>query len=136
VRRLTAPGGLAMFTTPNTEDLSRNSVYCPFCDSEFHRVQHVRSLTPGSLQDFLVSAGFDVLFCDGLDFANFQRDTLVPVLDLSLRTMGRIGREALRRLLDRVAPRPFPHGRSFRGRLKGRSCGHLCAIATPRASSP
>lgn len=134
VHRLTAPGGLALFTTPNSEDLARNTVYCPFCDSEFHRVQHVRSITPGSLRATLAGAGFDVLFCQGLNFADFQRDTLVPVLDLSLRTMGRIGREALRRLLDRLAPRKFPEGRSFRGRLQGPSRGHLCAVVTPRTT--
>src|SRR5439155_25597686 len=46
---LLKPGGAALFTTPNNEELSRNFVYCPFCQTEFHQVQHVRSFSEGSL---------------------------------------------------------------------------------------
>ncbi len=44
--RLLEPGGTAIVTTPNAEDLSRNQVYCPCCDKTFHRWQHSPRLLP------------------------------------------------------------------------------------------
>jgi 2-polyprenyl-3-methyl-5-hydroxy-6-metoxy-1,4-benzoquinol methylase len=128
VHRLLRPGGIAMFTTPFAEKLEQNMVYCPFCDSEFHRVQHMRSLTAESMSTLLRDKGYDVLFCGNLNFADFQRDTIPPPADLSPRAIGRILTSAANRLLDRVVPRPFPHSRTFRERLRGGR--HLCAVVT------
>lgn len=46
--------GIAIFTTPNDEDLSKSMVYCPEAECVFHRWQHVRSWTEESLRTYLL----------------------------------------------------------------------------------
>lgn len=53
--------GIVVFTTPNDEILSKSNIYCPFCDSVFHRWQHVRSWNQKTLKSFLLSHGFDTI---------------------------------------------------------------------------
>jgi glycosyltransferase involved in cell wall biosynthesis/2-polyprenyl-3-methyl-5-hydroxy-6-metoxy-1,4-benzoquinol methylase len=53
------PGGLILLTTPYNERLSESEVYCPQCDSVFHRWQHVRNFNATSLRAILATAGFD-----------------------------------------------------------------------------
>jgi SAM-dependent methyltransferase len=65
------PGGRAVITTPNDEDIRANPVYCPFCDHEFHDMQHVRSFTAGDLRDVLRTAGFEVEFCEAVHLMEF-----------------------------------------------------------------
>ena len=60
VRALLRLGGIAIFTTPNREDLDDSSIYCPACESLFHRWQHVRSWDPVTLGSLLARAGFVV----------------------------------------------------------------------------
>jgi 2-polyprenyl-3-methyl-5-hydroxy-6-metoxy-1,4-benzoquinol methylase len=63
IARLLRPGGAVLVTTPNNEVLEDSFVYCPFCDSEFHAMQHVRSFDADSLRAALSGAGFDVELC-------------------------------------------------------------------------
>jgi 2-polyprenyl-3-methyl-5-hydroxy-6-metoxy-1,4-benzoquinol methylase len=58
IRRLMAPGAIAIFTTPNEEDLSLNEIYCPESDVVFHRWQHVRSWSGSTLREYLEARGF------------------------------------------------------------------------------
>lgn len=58
VRRLLAPGGVAIFTTPNEENLALNEIYCPESDAVYHRWQHVRSWSGTSLRAYLEARGF------------------------------------------------------------------------------
>jgi len=67
IGRLLKPGGTAIFTTPNNEHLEDHFIYCPFCDSAFHQVQHMRSLDASSLRDILTNRGFIVDFCQGVN---------------------------------------------------------------------
>ncbi|HEX7010181.1 MAG TPA: class I SAM-dependent methyltransferase [Phycisphaeraceae bacterium] len=127
VKRLLKPGGMAMFTTPFDEDLTQNMVYCPFCQSEFHSVQHLRSFDAASMRELLESQGLRVVFCRDLNFREFQRDTLPRWRDLSPRLAWRVLRSAANRAMDRLAPRPFPQTRAFSERLVPGP--HLCAIA-------
>lgn len=46
--------GIAIFTTPNDENLSKSMVYCPESDNIFHRWQHVRSWSEESLKTYLL----------------------------------------------------------------------------------
>lgn len=55
--RLAAPGAKILFTTPNREDLSASSVYCPVSNVTFHRWQHVRSWSAESLVAFMAARG-------------------------------------------------------------------------------
>ncbi len=128
IHRLLKPGGLAIFTTPCNEDLTLRRSFCPFCDTEFHAWQHLRSFSPETLERLLSSHGFRVLFAKGVDLNAFQRSGLLPGDSLWLKARIRAARfRAV--LLDRVFPRCFPNGRLFR-LLAARPGGHLCAVAT------
>lgn len=69
--RLLKPGGRLILTTPNDENLEASHVYCPFCRSEFHRMQHFNRFDVGSMKVLLGEAGFRVLRCEGLDLHRF-----------------------------------------------------------------
>jgi 2-polyprenyl-3-methyl-5-hydroxy-6-metoxy-1,4-benzoquinol methylase len=56
--RVIRPGGSIFISTPNSEDLGRETVQCPDCGAQFHRMQHIRSWTPATLKDRLEAAGF------------------------------------------------------------------------------
>ena len=58
IASLVKVGGLLVVTTPNNEDLELSMAYCPFSNKLFHRWQHVRSFTPGSLRSLLSGYGF------------------------------------------------------------------------------
>jgi SAM-dependent methyltransferase len=60
VRSLLAPGGIAVFTTPNAEELSKSMILCPASGEVFHRWQHVRSWNRETLPARLCAAGFSV----------------------------------------------------------------------------
>lgn len=51
--------GLLILTTPYNEKLDYSTVYCPECDSSFHRWQHVRTFDASLLRATLRIAGFD-----------------------------------------------------------------------------
>ncbi len=68
VKRLLTTDGVAVFTTPNDEDLRKSTVYCPCCDHEFHSMQHVRSWSMDKLADHLRKEGFEVIDVFATDF--------------------------------------------------------------------
>jgi 2-polyprenyl-3-methyl-5-hydroxy-6-metoxy-1,4-benzoquinol methylase len=68
VKRLLSPDGVAIFTTPNDEDLSKSMVLCPQANLVFHRWQHVRSWTDKTLREYLTVHGLRVLEVSALDF--------------------------------------------------------------------
>lgn len=132
--RLLKPGGHLFLSTPAAEELEQNLLYCAFCDSEFHSVQHVRSITPSELDSQLKAAGLEVLFCDGVDLLNFHRPEAFPPFDqVSLdvpKTFGRIKRSLgfrVLKLLDRIAP-PSGLSRAFLRAARHRG-PHLVAVA-------
>ena len=53
IKESLADDGIAIFTTPNDEDLSKSMIYCPEADCIFHRWQHVRSWTEESLYSYM-----------------------------------------------------------------------------------
>jgi 2-polyprenyl-3-methyl-5-hydroxy-6-metoxy-1,4-benzoquinol methylase len=61
VRGLLAPDGVAIFSTPNNEDLSKNMIICPPTGEIFHRWQHVRNWNRETLPARLRSAGYEVI---------------------------------------------------------------------------
>jgi SAM-dependent methyltransferase len=62
-RRLLRAGGNLVITTPNEENLEQSKVICPECACIFHRVQHVRSWSAASLEEFMSKAGFETIAC-------------------------------------------------------------------------
>jgi len=62
------PGGKLIVSTPNNEDLTRDTVYCPLSNSTFHRWQHVRSISPDQLEQTFARRGFTKVCLHQLDF--------------------------------------------------------------------
>lgn len=123
--RYLKPGGIGVFSTPFKEDLKYNNTFCPFCHTEYHKVQHQRSFDASQLSALLQSHGFAVLFCRGLDFHEFQREP-PGWKDMSIRILAWAVRKKLREWTDRFSAVPFPHGRTFNYQLKPGP--HLCAV--------
>ena len=75
LRDLLAPGGMAIITTPNDENLALSEVYCPATDEVFHRYQHVRSWTAETLEQRVEQSGFAVIraFTTDLSDAGWRR---------------------------------------------------------------
>lgn len=133
--RVLKPDGQLICTTPNTENLQTQMVYCPHCQHEFHRWQHVRSWTPQSLQHCLQESGFRVEFCAGVNFHDFQPR---PARRSDLwrpRLWKRRVRNAFRTVADQLWPRPFPHGRRLQAHLIGSTRHHLAAVAAKPSKS-
>lgn len=62
------PGGKLIVSTPNREDLSLDTVYCPISNYSFHRWQHVRSIEPEMLVATFRRRGFSKVAIHQLDF--------------------------------------------------------------------
>jgi len=82
VRRLLAPAGRLVVTTPNSEDLDHAMCVCPTDGSIFHRWQHVRSFSAESLTALMAEHGFEPV--------------VVHRLELSDRIFGEGGADLLR----------------------------------------
>ncbi len=67
VKQFLKPGGVAFFTTPNEENLADGMVFCPQCRQLFHRRQHIRSWSRGSLSEFMTGQGLSPIFIGGVD---------------------------------------------------------------------
>ncbi|MGH2536624.1 MAG: methyltransferase domain-containing protein [Candidatus Promineifilaceae bacterium] len=132
LRRLLSPTGTLFLTTPSEEDLNLAAAYCPFCNSEFHRWQHQRTYSAGSLSAILQQGGFKVLFCDSLSLQRFQAPlSRRRLLDYSPWHLLRYGRSYAFRLLDRVSLH-FSIGPRIFAWLSSKPGPHLCAIAAKR----
>ena len=80
VHRLLIPGGVILLTTPHDEDLRSQFTYCPFCDTRFHPMQHVRSFTIGQVQGLLRRNGFTIDFCEPISLTAIQHAASPPKL--------------------------------------------------------
>jgi SAM-dependent methyltransferase len=133
LRRVLRIGGFALFTTPDEEPLTLNTVFCPNCNSEFHRWQHVRSWDRSGLSETLRRHGFDVVFCRPISFGWFQNAQVRRSWkDISPRLAAAAARVVVDRVGDLVRPREFPERRAF-ARIVTRPGGsHLTAVGIRR----
>lgn len=69
VSRLTKRNGVLLITTPNAEDLSKSTTFCPECGAIFHEWQHVRSWNIASLTNHLNHHGFTLSKGKPLNFS-------------------------------------------------------------------
>lgn len=133
LHRLCKPGGAVMITTPFQESLTKNFVLCPFCNTEFHKVQHMRSLDAATLRTMLESHGFSVPFSDGISFWRFQHPFAIGNWQhwsvASLRTAVRHG---ICRFQDRLRPPQPLKGCLFKFLIQPGP--HLCAIGVKAAA--
>ena len=95
VRRVLAPWGVVVFTMPNNEHLTIDTVYCPCCNHTFHRWQHVRSWSAQTLSARFSSLGFQTV--------------ATRITDFSLRPQDGLLRYWARRLINLVSKRREPH---------------------------
>ena len=123
--RVVKPGGVVLYTAPNSENLKSNTLFCPNCHCEFHRWQHIRRWTVETLSDRLSSLGYDVRFCEGLNFGQFQPKFRVG----KLLQIGRVATTVADYVLDYYRPLPFPSGRVMRRRIARGDETHLVAAA-------
>lgn len=128
VLRLLKPGGTALFTTPNNEDLGLSMNYCPNCGVEYHQWQHVRNWTGETLRSVLRECGFEVVECVDLDFGDFQPKKRIPVTNMGLRGAASLTLEVFRRVLDQLDTGSFPHLRALKRRFGDGSAPHLAAV--------
>lgn len=66
--RLLRPGGVVVISTPNEEDLSESTRFCPECGAVFHDWQHVRNWSVASLSTYMESRGLTCRHAVTLDF--------------------------------------------------------------------
>lgn len=130
---LLRPGGSLFVTTPNDEDLRFSMLYCPFCDAEFHCMQHVTSFNTDTLSRLLTQAGFSIVFAGAVDFAELKAPSAPNLLDVSARAVLRSARSILYESYDRLAGRRFPS--QFEARSRSAKFPHLCAIAEKRGGA-
>lgn len=131
LKRLVKPGGIVLFTTPFNEDPEANMAYCPFCDSEYHRWQHLQFFTEKTLKALLEANGYQIMFCQSMDFDQFRRSpSLGTLFDISPAKIFSRLTFVRRKVLDRLFPMPFPQSRDLQFRLQSGSNAHLCALAT------
>jgi hypothetical protein len=131
LRRLIQPRGAIVITTPACEDLAMAANYCPFCDSEFHMWQHLRSLSPASLRDELTAAGLDVRWCTAIDLEAFDPQATLTRVSRARRLVSWSWRQALAGL-RMVAP---DRARRLEFWLRELPGGKLIAVAHRRDAS-
>ena len=78
IKALLGTGGVAIFTTPNEEDLTKSYVYCPESDVVFHRWQHVRSWSKESLTSFIQAHDLSVVDAFATNFSGYTAAPLCP----------------------------------------------------------
>ncbi|MCB9893278.1 MAG: class I SAM-dependent methyltransferase [Planctomycetes bacterium] len=130
IHRLLKSGGMALFTTPHDEQLENAQNYCPFCDSQFHRWQHLRAFSASDLRQRLTEAGFEVAFCQGINLERFQPPKKRGLLDMGVAYVAgklwRGMRDACAWLIDKTTGRKFPGNLRFTTRVTPGP--HLIAI--------
>jgi 2-polyprenyl-3-methyl-5-hydroxy-6-metoxy-1,4-benzoquinol methylase len=109
IRSMLSVDGVAIFTTPNNENLETNMILCPVTGEVFHRWQHVRSWNAASLSIRLREAGFDVTQTIETNLAVREPRTPADYLKkvvkrLALRDPGRPHLICIAKLADSTYP--------------------------------
>jgi len=91
IKSVLRPGGFVFVTCPNSEDLIANTVCCPNCRTEFHRMQHVSAYSEAKLIDELVGLGVGEVITGTTNFRY------------------RLTQQKLKGLLARFTGRKLPH---------------------------
>ncbi len=107
-RILKPASGQLLITTPHAENLELSQVYCPECNSVFHRYQHMSSFTKSGLAALLELNGYKTLICDNTHFGNFQERFIKHPSDWSLRYLPELRKHGLILLMDSLFPNPRP----------------------------
>jgi SAM-dependent methyltransferase len=87
--RVLKPGGVLLITTPDSEDLTSSTKFCPDCGCVFHEWQHVRSWTSASLTETLQGYGFELERSKSAVFGSRFHKFAVAARRLLSRGVGR-----------------------------------------------
>ena len=105
VRRVLKPQtGKLFISTPNSENLSMSQIYCPSCNTVFHRYQHISSFNKESLFRLMSENGFQTLYCDNTHFGRFQEPFIKPIKDWNLNYIGELHKRLMMQILDQLWP--------------------------------
>lgn len=89
IKRLLKPGAHLIVTTPNSEDLRLEKVFCPDCGCLFHKMQHVRSWNMQSLSTFMQESGFAVTCVKTLTFSDSRFNIYNKLVNKIKNIIGR-----------------------------------------------
>lgn len=89
LNRLLKPGGKVILSTPAHESLTQNTILCPNCEITFHQWGHLRSVTEKDLSEKFRHAGFETVFCKGINMQELGRPYFPYVLDITPRAIIR-----------------------------------------------
>lgn len=85
-----------ILTTPNDEDFRKNAVYCPECNTIFHKHGHCNKFTVRDISELMKNHGYKTIMCNATDFWKFQNNDKINFMDLSLRKIYRILKKGLK----------------------------------------
>jgi 2-polyprenyl-3-methyl-5-hydroxy-6-metoxy-1,4-benzoquinol methylase len=83
IYRILKPGGFVVITTPNEEDLLKNTTLCPECGCIFHQMQHVSSWSVSSLVNLMADFGFLKVACKATKFRS--KSMFTPLIKIFAR---------------------------------------------------
>jgi len=86
IGRVIKRGGVLVISTPNEEDLSKSSKFCPECGAIFHEWQHIRNWSIDTLATKLADHGFSLEFAETHDFR--VRNLFQKLLRLARKLKG------------------------------------------------
>lgn len=72
IKRVIKTNGKVIVTTPFNEDLSKHNVFCPFCKSEFHHMQHMQTFNKESISKLFILKGFEIEYCDNINLQSYN----------------------------------------------------------------
>jgi SAM-dependent methyltransferase len=98
LNRIVKEQGYILVSTPNNEDLTRQTVMCPDCGAIFHDTQHTTQYTQESLQELMSTMGFDAVLCKPTNLTKY-RNLYLRIRYLLSAISARL----------RSAPAPLPH---------------------------
>jgi len=127
LKRLIAPGGTILLTTPNNENLDERTHYCPFCNAEFHHMQHLRSFTEASLTALLRENGFSVNFCKAVNLLELLPRPGIRFKDLSASETYGLIKQGIRTIRYALSPHTLT---DYFAINPPRHELHLCALCT------
>ncbi len=72
LHRILKNNGRIFITTPFNENLESCLDFCPFCNSEFHHMQHMQTFTVESLTALAMQHGFAVEYCENINIEKLR----------------------------------------------------------------
>jgi 2-polyprenyl-3-methyl-5-hydroxy-6-metoxy-1,4-benzoquinol methylase len=70
--RLLKPNGKLFITTPFNEELDKHLHFCPFCNTEFHHIQHMQSFDVARLTALAKQHRFLLEYCNNINIEKLR----------------------------------------------------------------